>query len=551
MKSKKFGIRTIGAIIIVTVVIIGFHTYNDLKIQTSTFDEKWGRGVEIGESGLNRSPLISNIENNILVLTFTRSGNINYYLIDEKGSILKNDSMKLENFNANKSYDIYLEGNNLFYLKDNKVYISKFDEISGFNESKEILTGASGLRVDEVLGELLIQTYGNDDNKITISSFKDNKIAGEFSYKVNNEITDAFVRQINDQKYLFFSIMPDVNRKELHIGKIINDKLEDIHMVENRPVSSYMDFKDINAVTIDEKIYLGYTTTQNVKGITNKFKRFKIIDGNTLEVLNSNYISEIKLQGILGDEFQFVKFDDKVNIFGSSINNKSNYSEMRDIFRVEINNKGELSEPYYISNTEKISKKPKFLKSSNGSYLCWLDNGTTNDRLMINSTNKNFIKESRDFTKHDFFNSTTKSLIVPFYAIAYIFFRGINIIFAVAIAYLILGFTIRKLKVDNDKIKFICFAALYVILNFIMFKNDFYRSGFITYMPRALSFDFARYIMPLLINLVSFIIMSLYYTKDRRVNYLAYIVMFIGIDIFLNYLIYVPFIVRAQKGFII
>ncbi|KPU27806.1 hypothetical protein TR13x_00100 [Caloranaerobacter sp. TR13] len=538
MKRNLKVIKTIFALVLTIILFIGFHTYNYLKIQSLKFSNEWGKGIEIGKSFVNKEPIIGTYKDNILIVTFNEEGKLLYYLLTKTGKVLESN-LSDKDININKIKNIYLFENKLFYIKDNKLNVSHYNEGIGFTKPVKLLDNIEGFTLSEMQNGLYIGTY--DNKNIDIYKFENDKLKkiNEYSNKWN--IRNIYLKDINNKKHVFIVDKVDLNVNNILLGAL--DKLDnDIRKITDIRSNFNTVIRDVKVEIVDNKIFLVYPIT-NTKGGNRTYLQLEILNAETLESEVSRKITDSHIDGVtaLGESISVYKDNGKIKLICSGINISNKYAMYPDIFELEIDKQGNISNVVFISNTASQSKRPSFIRTKFGDYLTWLDIEASGYKLFMNSKNKDFILVNNKFTKSDYITAFYRALASPFYALAFGFLKGMESLLYVLVIFLPVGFILRKYRINKENIKFIIFSSLYIILNLLLFKSTFYSGYTVFYLPNYLKFKLAPYIMPLILNLISGIITYIFYKENKRLNYTSFLVFFIAVNIYLSNLLYVPF----------
>ncbi|WP_427338910.1 hypothetical protein [Caloranaerobacter sp. DY30410] len=538
MSRKPKFMKTIFALILTIIILIGFHTYNYLKIQSLKFSNEWGRGIEIGESFINKEPIIGTYKDNILIATFNKEGRLLCYLMSKTGKVLESNLSNID-ININRIKNIYLFENKLFYVKDNKLKVSYYDEGTGFTQSVELLDNIKGFTLSKIQDELYIGTYS--DKNIDIYKLENDKL--KRIYEMNNRwnIKNIHLKDINGGKYIFIVDKVDLNINNILLVRF--DKLDnDIRKITNIKSGFNAVIRDIKIEIVDNKIFLVYPIT-NAKGGNRVYLQLEILDAETFKPEVSRKITDSHIDGViaLGDSISLYKDNGKIKIICSGINMRNKYAMYSDIFELEIDKQGNISNVVFISNTGDQSKRPSFIRTKFGDYLAWLDIEVSGYKLFINSKNKDFISENNRYTKNDYITAFYRALASPFYALAFGFLKGMESFLYVLVIFLPVEFILRKYRIDKENIKFKIFLSLYIVLNLLLFRSTFYSGYTVFFLPNYLKFKFAPYIMPLILNLISGIVIYIFYKENKNLSYISFLIFFIAVNIYLSSLLYVPF----------
>lgn len=543
MKIKNFYYRTFIVALIILISFVGFHMYNHLVIQTTSFTDEWGRGIEIGEASINIKPLMGEIDGKILILTFSDEGKINYCITTKNGRMVKNGLWELEEFDKNKIQDIYLVGNRLFYVKENILYEAVFNEKNINNNTTKLLENIDGFSSQTVNDTIWINTY----NKSHIKLY--NLINGELqlinTFDNKWEVMDIQIKEQNTEKYLFVFAKKGYYYNLL-AGRIQDKQIGELTLVDEIIFNTNGSIRDVFIEPVEDKFIVAYSIFQMKRGERNTSISLRVVDGNELKVeIEKNLVGRhVESIGNMGEGITLFKDGERLRLLGSAVNPTNKYSSNPDIFVGDVGIDGSLSNVVFLSNTQRVSKNPSLIIVNRDKYIAWLDVEVENYSLVMNSTNGEFKTFSAKFTENDYVKAFLRALTSPFYTLAFIFMKGLEMMLYIIFAFLPIAFIMRRMKIDNEKLKFTVFISVYILLNLLLFKGTYYAQSTLYLMPELLNFSFAPYIMPLLLNIISALALLAFYRDRSKIarstNYFIYIIFFIAIDMYISALLYVP-----------
>jgi hypothetical protein len=542
MRLAKKYFRTVLAIIVVIILFVGFHMYNHLQIQSRRFTDEWGRGIKIDTCGMNYAPMLGNYEDKILVVGFERDGSVSYVLYRYDGIKIDEGNSKLEGFNKNRIQYIKLFENNLLYVKDSNLYRSIYTEEDGFQKPQILLENVKGFNGEKIDGELWIQVF-NDEN-IELYTLNNGKLSLSHSFKNLWDIKSIYLSNYNNKKHLFIFNKADNVTDEILVGTIDDIKKNSLKTIETIKYLSQIYIEDIDIKHYNNDFYIAYGLKEILPGGgRNNVIGLVIVDSSTLKVkLNKRiYNSDIKEIEDLDSKIAVYTDEKGVKLICSGINLMNKYAESNDIFIIDINRAGRIKNVKFISNTEKYSKTPRILETNYGNYLTWIDVEGGGYEIMLNSTNMNFKVNTKTFTYEDYKIAFLKALATPLLALVSTFLIGNKMLLYISVLFLPLGYYVRKNSINNEKIKFIMFIGAYILLNLLTFKGTYYSGMGSVFIPNILKSGLVPYMVPILINIVSGILLFLFHKDKKNMNYIVYVLFFIGIDIYLNNFFYVPF----------
>ncbi|EOC99566.1 hypothetical protein [Caldisalinibacter kiritimatiensis] len=539
LNKRRVCLRTIIVIFAILVGFIGLHMYNHLRIQSISYTGEWGRGVEIGSAGINHNPLIEGFEDNILTITFDKKGQVNYSLVKSDGTLVKNGIAQIDGFNKNKIKDVYLIRNNLYYVKDSKLYKVSFNENSMFSTPETLVGNIEGFNYEVIDDVVYIQAYNKD--KIQLYSIDNNKLKLEETFKNIWNIKDIYLRELNGQRYMFIVNKVNELSDEVLGGNLIDFKENNLKKVDKLEylVNTYIG--EIDIIPNEDKFFMVYPVMKILPGGQRSVTiEVKSMDAKKLNVVDATFISDTNIAD-LNDRIDVLLYNDGIRLFGSGLNTDNKYALKADIFMIDIDSSCNIKSTTYLSSTEHYSKNPTILDNDKGSYLAWLEIKDSGYRLMLNSTNEDFKRSSYTYTQQDYKNAFLKALVTPFYAIALTAIKGTVVLIFSILVFIPAVFIIKKMDIKDDKKKFFIFLGVYIIYNLFTFKNMYYRGTGVEFIPDILKSNFMIYIVPIALNILSAIVLFAYYRDKKYFNYLKYLVLFIGADIYFINLLYAPF----------
>lgn len=542
-KQKGFLYKTVATVLIVILAIIGIHVYFNMTIQTKRFTEDWGKSINIGGSENSWNPLIGNLDGEIIVNTFNKDGRLNYFLVKKDGTLIKSGTINDDSIRVSSKWNVHLANNKLLFIDDNNLYMSVFDKEKAFTKPSLIMNNVERFQTDIVNGQIIIEGYSKD--RVFVSKLVGNNIENIIDIENDKNTYKVLYKEINNEKQVF--VVNQVSGTiEVSVGKLVDGEITEFKTISEKQMSLNSSLNDFEIVESNGKYYLLYESTQVAGGSRSVYADIRVIDKDTLKTEAEKYImdgGDIKYVSSQGEDYILKKNGSEVSIISTGINLKNKYFVNANVYEINISEDLAFSDPEFISNTENLSIKPNILDLEGDQYLVFLDiTSDENFELNINSQNGDFIKNSLGFKKEDYKNSFIKAITAPFYAISYIVMTT-GIVNMIYIVFLFLGlYAITKmLRIRSEKLKFVLYILLYLIINMILFDNNFYTPGAMNLMPDILRLTAMRYIMPLIINVISGIVLYVFYKERNRYEFLTYIVFFILIDILISNLFYVPF----------
>ncbi|MGF7059386.1 hypothetical protein [Brassicibacter mesophilus] len=549
MNNRRFYFKTVLAIIIVILCFTGYHTYSHLKIQAMTYTDNWSRGIEIGTGEFNRQPLMSTFDNKLFMLTFldfSDGGKINYYLVEKDGSIINQGIADIDVFNKNSIDSVYLVKNNVFFVKDSTLFMTSYNK-DIFNEPKELLTGITGFNLIEIEDKTFMQVFNEDS--INLYTYQDEQLVLQKSYDNKWNIKSIYYRLIDGKEYIF--VLNEVDKlNDQILGGTINEL--DNGSLKVLDSISYMSNTYIHKIyveNVEDKIFLIYPTTKiETGGFRNEYVDIQIADISSMEVNTRKRIGEDGIEGInnLGREKFIFKYGNTLKLIAAAENVDNMYSDYRNIFILDIGTNGSISKPIFLTNTENTSKVATVFNIQSDQYIAWLDNNNDGYKLMLNSTNEDFKLKNFKFTESDYKSAILKALSSPLYAVAGTVLKIFWAVVFITAVFLPLGLIVRKLRIEDDRIKFALFILAYVILNLITFKGTYYSGTGRAYVPDLLKTGIFAFFVPLLVNFISGIIIYIFYREKKNVHYVGLLAFFIILDLYLANLLYIPFTMMSS-----
>ncbi|RKD31455.1 hypothetical protein [Thermohalobacter berrensis] len=538
--KRRFYVKTIALIVLIILCFLTIHTYNHVKIKAIRYTNNWGKHKEIGESYLNRMPLIGEIEDSILTVTFNGKNSLNYYNYNYQGNIIDKGKSTLEGFDIDEIFEIYLIRDKLVYKHKNNVYMTKYQKGIGFTKPEILLENVLGLNMNIADNKNVVSTYNKEN--ISIYNFEDGNLEKLYQFQNKWNLKKVYFKTFSDKEYIFLVCNSNNYANEIIGGKIKNESINNLKSIDRRAIKSSETINQIYIERIDKSFFIGYTITSSGRERATTLY-YKIIDSNTFQVLKDNVINDTYIDSMYQfGENVFIKSSGAyIEVFASGINTLNKYAIYPDIFKVKIDKSGEVVSTDFITYTQNYSKYPALLDIKYGRYLVWYDIKGEGYKLMLTSTNKEFVSLNSKPTSNDYKSAFLNALSSPFYAIAFVFLKGTQMLIYILAVFLPIGFIFHRFRVENEKLKgAICLFA-YIVLNLILYKSTYFTENIIRFMPEFLKFYLAPYVVPLIINLISGITLYIFYSENKKRSYIAYIVFFIVVDVYFSNLLFVPF----------
>ncbi len=539
---KKIPIKTFGAIFLIIVIMLAYHTYIHLNIDRERYDNSWGYETEVSFSEMNAEPIAGKIGENLLIITFEDSGNLYYKLTNKKGEVISEDREDISKLNNNKAQNIELVNRELFFITDNNMYKLTFDQENGFSEKILVKDNISGFNVVEDYNFTLYNS-----NEIYSYSYIDEKLLENQTFVLNEEnIIDAFVLNKNGNSILI------TYRKES--SEEVNVFYNLVNF-DNKPV-------EIGTIKSVYNIYKGgtkNTLNDGVLTVTSNFTEYGQQGSKTLKkllysinlktqdllysrVINSNNFKEIiNLEDIIDLE----TINGEVYMIGSGFNPENNYTNKNDIFITKINSYGEFYDTSYISNTFRYSQSPTILQEKGEAFSFWLEVGSENYKVMYNSNNEEFLEMSSKIKSDEIKDALLKASSGPFFALSMLLIKSsimIVLFFAVLSAVYMIMYNKDLYEENNERIRKIILIGVFIIINLISFKFNYIEGTRLYQTPSYLIGGVSNIIIPLIINIFSIGIFYIFDRERKETGLLWKILFLLVLDAFIASLIYTPFI---------
>jgi len=542
---KKYFKYTIITVILLTILISSVHYANHMFIKEIEYTEKWGDALKVEKISQKDKSLISTLGDEIISINIENKNTINFKILDAKGNVKRDGSGKLTNYENIKVPNIQLIENNLIYIYENDLYVSKFKN-NKFIESKKVINNVDNMKVESNKDNILITTINKEE--IRVYELQNDEIKNIYEADNDMNIKEAVYQEYGDNKYLVSLIQEGFETERLIMMPINEKNRESIEIAEVNTYSGYT-IKDLNVDYLNEKVIITYVLKLSNKGHQSYDIEYSSIDLNTLEVKKGELEhSQYRIGELEADIDTYIK-DDQLHIVASGINYNNKYTQVNDIFDFVIGESGEIKELEFISTTQEYSNEINVISLDNEIYLSFKDIVSGGYNVKLIGTSDAFM-ERKDITKDDYIDALLKSIPSPFIALAYTILRGfillVMLIVPLAFAY------VAYLSKNNDRdgIKAGIMIGLYIIANIISFKFLYYKVGNTFYYPELFYHPLYSYIAPVIINLLSGIALFVFFKESKKknfeFNYAVFAVFFIGIDIYLSNLLYAPFMMVGK-----
>lgn len=536
MKNKIF-FRTILIVIVLVIVMISMHFYNFLNISEISFTDDWSEDFKIGETNDDDFKL-SSLEDNILNLNIEKPNKFNFNIIDKKGEVKDSGTTEISNFEYKNVNQSYLIKDKYIYLYKNNVYMSTFDG-DKFLEPIKIIENVNYLTV-RMLDENIIITTSNDE-KVLAYKFQNEELENIFEKENDRNIKSAYY---SPEDNLLISVEDKGRDREL-LTLFNEKKNENIVLVDINKYTGYS-IKDINIDNLEDRLVVTYLKRLNKDGSKDYQINNIRIDKDTLDFESTKYyLDNYDIYNLESDIETYV-VNNEIHIIGSGENSRNQYSsDKNDIFDMTLKKNGEVKNVEFISTTDEYSNQIEIVKFNGSKYVVFNDVVYDSDDLRIFSDSEEMMAKE-GITREDYLSAGLKAVVIPFISIMYTVIRGLMIIFVMALPLGIFYFTYFNKGYSKDSIKIAVMIGIYIIANIIVFKFIYFTQGNEIYYPNFFFSNFYRILGPLSMNMISGLATFIFYKESKKkgmeLSFIAYPTFFIIIDVFLNNILYVPFL---------
>lgn len=538
--GNKIYFRTTITIVLLVIIMLSIHFFNLLNIQEVSFTDDWSEDFKIGET-TDRDFKLSSLRNNLLNLNAKTPNILNFNIIDKDGNVKEKGTTKISNFEFKKVNQSYLIEDKYIYLYEGNVYLSKF-ESNRFLDPIKIIEDVKYLTVKDIDRNVYITT--TNDKEIRVSDIKNEKIENLYEKDNTENVKYAYYFTSKEDDYLV-AIENKGRESELLTLSFLNDNNENIILEDVNKYSGYS-IKDINIDNLDKKISISYILRMNKQGIRSYEMKNIQIDKSNLKVQKNEYsLRNYNVDNLDSDIETYVK-DNKQHIVASGDNLKNEFSsEKNDIFDMTLKDNGEIEDITFISTTDKYSSEIEISSIDKNKYIVFSEVESGRYNLRIFSNSETMMGRER-VTREDYISVILKVIVIPLISIMYSVIRGLILLFFMAVPLAIVYFTYFNKGYSKDKIKIALIIGIYIITNIIAFKFIYFTKGNEVYYSTLFYSKYFRIIGPIITNLLTAIATFIFYRevkiKNLDLSFIAYPVFFIVIDVFLNNILYVPFL---------
>lgn len=543
--GKKYFTKTIVAIILLTILISSVHYANHFTIQELEYTEKWGEEVTIDKIGQKDKSLLSSVDDKIINLSIGNKNELKFQILNTTGEIEEEGTTKIDNYENIKTKNLQFVEDNLIYLYNNDIYLAKFEK-NTFSKTKKIIENVDEMDLEYFDNRILVSAVNKDE--IRVFEIKKNKVTNIYKEENNLNFINGRYLEVEGNEYIVGITEEGYDIQKL-IMKPIN--LDNKELLTIKEVNSYSGYriKDINIDYLDGKVIITYILNLSSKGMQTYEIEYSEINLNTMN-LNSNKLSFSEYGvGRLDSDIDTYIYNGDLHIVGSGLNYNNKYTDVNDLFDFTVDEKGEVKELEFISTTQKYSNEFNIVTLEDNIYISFKDVIAGGYHVRIIGNSKEFI-DQKDISTSDYIDALLKSIPSPFIASGYALLRTL-IMFVMMIVPLFLAYVLYLSKNnDNEHIKTGIMIGIYAITNIIAFKFLFFKIGQNPYYPEIFYNSFFGIVAPIIINLLSAIALLVFIKESKKKNkdfsYAVFAVFFIGLDIYLNNLLYAPFVLVGK-----
>lgn len=539
---KKLPIKTILVIILITVIVLGYHTYIHLSIDREKFNNSWGYEQEVSFSEMNVEPLAGEYKENILVISFEKTGNLYYKIITKTGEVINEGKENIDKFNKNKITNVELINEEIFFIENNNFYKMAFSDSNGFSDKQLIKENIDGFNIVNKSNFTLynkneIYSYEYSDKEFLENNY--------FLFEGDNLI-DAFVLNKNGNSIIitYKKISSEEVRVDYNIANFDDNfvEIDSIKSVYNLYKGKTKNAYNDGVITISSSF-----TEYGQQGSKTLTKLIYSINLKSQDLLYSKVINSNKFNDINNFE-EFIDLEtvnDEVYLIGSGYNRENTFAKNNDIFITKINKSGDFYDTSFISNTFKFSQNPVLIEMDNQSYAVWMEVDVGDYKILYNSNDDEFLQSSSKVKWNEIKGAFLNALSGPFYALSMLFIRNLIMIvlFLAVLGTVYIIMYNKDIYSDNDeKGRKIILIGIFVIINLISFNFNYIEGIRAIQTPDYLIGGASFILVPLAINLIS---IGAFYVFDREkeeISLLWKIVFLLIVDAYIANLIYTPFI---------
>lgn len=534
--------KTIISLILVIVLFSSIHFFNHLNIQELEYTEAWGEAVKINKISTSDKSLISNYKGNIITVNTSSPNIVNYSILNSNGQSIKSGKSNLINFNNIKVDNIKLISNKLFYIYKNKLYVSEFQKEEGFSKSKNILSNIIDFTAHKSDKGITITSVSEDTIEVYLLGDSINRI-----FKVDNDlgVEKAYYRQVNGVDSLYCISTENYDIQKVLVMSLNGKNKGNIFKIEEVNKYSGYNINELNIDYIDNNVIITYVVNLNNQGYSSNNIKYNFFDIENFE--NEKYSFENKKYDIsrIGLDIDTYIDSNKLHIVGSGKNIKNKYTDTSDIFEIIVNQKGEIEKSEFISTTQKYSKNVKLINKGNETYVIFDEIISEGYITSLISNNEQFLS-NETITKDDYIDALYKSSTSPLIALGYSFLRGFIILLFMLIPFWGIYLFIKNKRIESEKIKSAIVILAYIILNLLLFEFLYFKLvKQVQFYPDILYTNIYRIIAPLIINIVSLIVVVIFYRESDKNNkeytYVVFSTFFIILDVYLSNIVHSPF----------
>lgn len=544
LNMKKSTNKAIIYSILVFLMILFFHSYNNLLLITKPPSDEWGRDIHIDISPYKKSVSIEMDEDIAEILTAKEDRFTKTAINRKEGRIINEEDIIIEDASLNKLVKYQGCGQHIFWTENYNLFISSRGQGGSYSKKNKILENVVDFTV-----------LSKDDGILLIAAFAQ----GLRVYKIDETGANICGHDYYFENPLKVSVSLD-NRGALHIASINKNSVMDREIVHLR-------FIDENWSLVGRKVESITSTTERIGNLEigldknyayifyetdlwNSFRQSANTWYTAFELNNLNDI-EMDFKMFMPDKEEYqgnvfvseLKCDDYQMEELKALYIKNDFDDASDGFRIYSVS---FSEGEMLNKNE-VSKLTPWVKgisldSYNGEYaVTFLQAAGEFKNEVWYTESGELYKESVKKGKTGDYIRAVEDAIPPYISgLVIALIRGL--LLSPAVFWLIgVEFFEAKKFLKNPKLNYSVAMSIYMIIKLI--SAGFYYNGLSYYLiPDILSFPGMKYLMMIVISAIAYYITKEYKKNKPDMYVIAEFLLFMLCDLLITVFFYGPYI---------
>ncbi|SHI41785.1 hypothetical protein [Lutispora thermophila] len=543
MKKRRY--MPVAYTIIVFIIIFSFHTYQNLKVITSSTSEKWARSMYIDKSPYKKQASVAINEDAIWILIakedrFTRTA------IDKhKAVISEAHDILIPRSQLNKLVKYQGIGPYIFWTENFELYMSKEQADGSYEEKSLISENVMDFNVIEYDGQNFIAVacdmglmYYRIDQQGLVQL--GNTYAIEKPLYVSTAIDDSgifhtvAIRQISpmlkEVVYLhFFDNQWLLKAQKVENAQISNESVGNLEIGLDNDYAYIFYENNVwnNAGQTAKTLYATLPLNANDQ-IEMKFKPLKPMGR---ESQNDEYVSEVRCPGIQQNQLTAVFIEDYYDEAGSGFR----------ILNVSFKD-GVITSQLPVTKTMDFIKEINIAKVEEDEALVFLrPAGEFKYDIWFTESGEEYASVLEKPTKEDYLTAMAESVSPFISGIILAMIKAFEFLPAILWVVIVEFFEIKKFT-SKPKLNYLIAMAIYMIIK-LATTNSYYRGLAYYKMPDFMKPVIIKYSIMIMISAVAYLLVRSWKKNIADFHIISEFLLFAAYDILITVFLYGPYII--------